>query len=148
MSSQIRVRVAAVIIKEEKVLLIRHTKDGKKYWLLPGGGVDYGEDLVTSLKRELSEELSIEIDVRDILHVSDSISPNGDRHIVNIYFICDYISGEIKLGDEERLSGWGIFTAKELKDIVIIPPVKKEIINYMESRSGSVYLGSRWDVLK
>lgn len=147
MDDHIRIRVAAVIVKESKVLLIRHTKNGTSYWLLPGGGVDFGEDLTVSLKRELHEELGINIEVKDIVHISDSISPEEDRHIVNIYFNCDYISGEITLGNEERLTSWGFFSYDELQPITIIPPVKNEIMNYLKSRPQSVYLGSRWDVL-
>jgi 8-oxo-dGTP pyrophosphatase MutT (NUDIX family) len=38
----VRVRVAGILINHEGVLLIAHKKDEDVYWLLPGGGVDYG----------------------------------------------------------------------------------------------------------
>ena len=38
-----RVRVAGVLIENGKILLIQHHKEDKKYWLVPGGGVDWGE---------------------------------------------------------------------------------------------------------
>lgn len=40
-----RVRVAGVLVEEGKLLLIAHKKKKNIYWLLPGGGVDYGESL-------------------------------------------------------------------------------------------------------
>ena len=36
-----RVRVAGILIEDDRILLIEHTKKNKKYWLVPGGGVDW-----------------------------------------------------------------------------------------------------------
>ena len=38
-----RVRVAGILIEDDRILLIEHTKNNRKYWLVPGGGVDWGE---------------------------------------------------------------------------------------------------------
>ena len=56
-----RLRVAAFILNSKnELLLVKHEKNGRSYWLLPGGGVEFGESLKQALKRELKEELSIE----------------------------------------------------------------------------------------
>jgi ADP-ribose pyrophosphatase YjhB (NUDIX family) len=41
----VRVRVGGILITNDGILLIAHKKDNNVYWLLPGGGVDYGESL-------------------------------------------------------------------------------------------------------
>ena len=56
---QPRIRVSAILRREGRVLLRRHEKDGRQYWLLPGGGVNAGESLVDALRRELAEECGI-----------------------------------------------------------------------------------------
>ena len=38
-----RVRAAVAVLHEGRVLLVEHTKDDRRYWLLPGGGLDWGE---------------------------------------------------------------------------------------------------------
>ena len=38
-----RIRVAGILIENDKILLIQHYKNNKKYWLIPGGGNDWGE---------------------------------------------------------------------------------------------------------
>ncbi|MFJ3027673.1 NUDIX domain-containing protein [Curtobacterium sp. NPDC087080] len=40
-----RVRSAAVVVLDERVLVIRRVKDGRSYCVLPGGGVEEDEDL-------------------------------------------------------------------------------------------------------
>jgi 8-oxo-dGTP pyrophosphatase MutT (NUDIX family) len=53
-------RVYGLIIKYNKVLLTKNwLSDGK--WALPGGGVKKAESSAESLKRELHEELSIDL---------------------------------------------------------------------------------------
>ncbi len=54
-------RVSAVIIENEKVLLIRRIKPGKEYFVLPGGSVEEGENEFDALKRELLEETGLQI---------------------------------------------------------------------------------------
>jgi 8-oxo-dGTP diphosphatase len=54
--------VAALIIREEKILICQRTKDQKMpfRWEFPGGKVEPGEDLKDALHRELDEELGID----------------------------------------------------------------------------------------
>lgn len=69
--------VRAVILDRENrsVLLLRHTYvDG---WHLPGGGVDPGESMVDALRRELIEEVNVEITKAPVLlsvHFNNRIS--------------------------------------------------------------------------
>ena len=50
----IRIRVAAIIIKNNEILLIAHKKKNNVYWMLPGGGVKYSESLEHALKSALT----------------------------------------------------------------------------------------------
>ena len=43
MTAEPRIRVSAVLRWDDQILLCRHEKPGKEYWLLPGGGVHSGE---------------------------------------------------------------------------------------------------------
>src|SRR5918996_4244655 len=89
-----RIRVSAVLQWRGRVLLCRHEKPGKEYWLLPGGGVNAGESLVDALQRELAEEIGIvgdedELPVEGPVAIVDSISPDHSvysKHVVHIIF--------------------------------------------------------------
>jgi 8-oxo-dGTP diphosphatase len=141
----IRIRVSGLIIINDKILLISHKKKDKIYWLLPGGGVDYSESLEEGLIREFKEELNIDIKVDKPVIINDSIEPDKKRHILNISFSCEYISGDMSLGEDERLNGYKFFTIDELDEIVLYPPVKKEIKSIFNGEElQNIYLGKLW----
>jgi ADP-ribose pyrophosphatase YjhB (NUDIX family) len=72
-----------VIDAERRVLLVRHTY--APGWLLPGGGVERGETIYRSAKRELLEEAAIEALEEPVLHgfhLNDASFP-GD-HVASL----------------------------------------------------------------
>ena len=53
-----------------------------------GGGVEQGEDLITAIKRELKEELGVQVDVICKLGVVSDYYNLIHRHNINNYFLC------------------------------------------------------------
>lgn len=67
-----------------------------------GGGVESGEDLNTAIKRELKEELGVEVDVITKIGVVSDYYNLIHRHNLNNYFLCKVISlGEKHLTQDE-----------------------------------------------
>lgn len=54
-----RQRASGLVYKKGKLLLIKHTKDGEVYYVLPGGGIKRSESAFTAMKRELREEIGM-----------------------------------------------------------------------------------------
>ena len=64
-----RVR-ALLITSDHDLLAIKRIRPGQvPYWVLPGGGVEAGEDLETALARELREEIAATANVHSLLYV-------------------------------------------------------------------------------
>ncbi len=143
-ASNIRIRVAAVILSDDKLLLIAHKKGDDIYWLLPGGGVDYGESLTEALKRELLEELNVDVHVSGIALISDSIDPLGGRHVLNICFYCDIRGGELKLGLEDRLHDFAFFSRSEIGELIIHPPINDNLLDVFNRSEECIYVGKVW----
>src|SRR6266704_6384221 len=65
-----RLGCAGIVRRGDDVLLGRRSKDPNRgLWVLPGGGVDFGETLVQTLQRELAEEAGIEVVVENIFEI-------------------------------------------------------------------------------
>lgn len=142
--NDVRIRVAGILIRGNRLLLIAHKKNDEIYWLLPGGGVDYGESLDEALIREFMEELNISVDVKDIVLVSDSIDPSGDRHVVNICFLCTFKSGDFVLGEDKRLYDFRFFDRDEIGSVEIFPPINNDLIDIMNGIIKDRYIGKLW----
>jgi 8-oxo-dGTP pyrophosphatase MutT (NUDIX family) len=74
-----------VVDHEGRILLVRQTY--AHGWILPGGGVEYGESLDQSLARELDEEAGIALDgAAELVGIYDNRSVFPGDHIA-IYLV-------------------------------------------------------------
>lgn len=78
-----RTSVRALIQGDGFTLLIRRSRGNETYYVLPGGGVEEGEEIIETLKREVREELSVEGVVGEkLLEFIDSYNNLNTLHIV------------------------------------------------------------------
>jgi 8-oxo-dGTP diphosphatase len=77
------VRVAAVVERGGRLLLVRHHKpDRDPYWVLPGGRLEPGETIPGCAGRELAEETGLEAAFSGILYVSEFLREG--RHTIDV----------------------------------------------------------------
>jgi 8-oxo-dGTP diphosphatase len=145
-----RIRVAGLLRWEDRILLCRHEKPGKEYWLLPGGGVNSGESLVDALHRELREEVGIdeELTFEGPVALADSIAPRRSfaaKHVVHIIFAGD-LSGrslERVTSKDAAVRGHRLFRVDEIEDVVVHPPIQRFLRRWRPG-DPTVYLGAIW----
>ena len=143
-----RVRVAGILIEDGRILLIENTKNDKKYWLVPGGGVDWGESAAEALIREFKEETSLDIEVEKFLFISETIAPDKQKHVINLYFKikkAENSSNIMKLGEEEMLTDLRFIPEGEIKNIKLYPNIKEKLIKLLNKENIEPYLGLLWD---
>lgn len=65
-------RACAVIIKDDKILVFHRFKNGREYFAFPGGGVEEGETEEEAVKREIKEELNLDIKIDKLLFMVET----------------------------------------------------------------------------
>ena len=123
--------IAVAVVEHEGRVLIGQRPSGVPlagFWEFPGGKREAGETLEACLKREISEELDLSIEVGARL-ISVHHAYTHFRIILHVY-ICRYLSGEIKpIGcDDFR---W--VTEAEL-DNYAFPAADRKVIEKLKNR--------------
>lgn len=93
MTGPFNLRVYAIFIEEESILLSTETSEKISFTKFPGGGIDYGEGITDALKREISEELKIEITGHRLYYVNEFYQPSAfhsQQQIVSFYYLVEF----------------------------------------------------------
>lgn len=142
----IRIRVAGILLQDGKLLLVRHEKNGQSYWLLPGGGVEYGESLEQALTREFQEEVGLRIQVGPLVLAHDSIPEDRHRQGLNLYFLVSAPATRLQVTPDEVLRDAAFYSLDHFKAMKVYPDAKIEILRGIETgwKGGLAYLGNLW----
>ncbi len=99
---RLRVRVNGVLVEGDKILVIQHKMSEDKYlWTVPGGGMDYGSDAVSNLRREFLEETGLDVEVRNFLFIHELLDP--PLHALELFFDVERKGGELKVGHDPEM---------------------------------------------
>ncbi len=137
--SKIQQRIAckALIIKDEKVLILREAptyKDGTNIgrYHLPGGRIDPGEPFLEGLKREVYEETGLTVTVTAPLFVGEwfPVIREVKNQIVAIFFVCLAKDDHVRLSEEHDDYLW--IDPKEYKKYDLMKPEDEVVQTYIE----------------
>lgn len=126
-------RAAAIIIKDEQILLIRRVVEGRgEYWVFPGGGVEAGETEEQAMVREVQEELSLTVRESKLLfEVFNEFTMGKFPPRQEYYYLVTDFTGKVALGGEEakRMNEHDQYhpTWVSLKDIPIMKNLVPEV---------------------
>lgn len=95
-------RAVAVIIKDNKILIIRRIKDGLEYFVFPGGSVEKGESVKEAVIREMKEELSLDIKIDRFLFKIFVTANEYDSGRMSYFYLVKKFRGTPKLGGPEK----------------------------------------------
>jgi len=97
----------AAIRKDGRLLLLQRSSASSfdpGLWELPGGKLDYGEELVEGLRREIAEEVGVSVTVgRPFVTWHFYKDPFW---VTGVTFVCDYVDGDVVLSSEHSDSAW------------------------------------------
>ena len=91
-----RIGVRGIIYNDGKILAVKHkSKDGspQDWWAIPGGGLDPGESLENGLRREMREELGVNVTPGRLLFVQQFRSGReGCEEELEFFFLIEHSS--------------------------------------------------------
>lgn len=109
------VRVAAVVAREGRLLLVRHQKpDRAPYWVLPGGRLEPGETIPACAAREVDEETGLRAAFSGVLYVGEFLREGRHTVDVTVRMIPDD-AAEASLGTDPEVAPDAEPTLRELR---------------------------------
>ena len=112
------VGVGAVVVHEDRVLLVRRGSEPLKgHWTLPGGVLEVGETLVEGVAREVCEETGLLVEPLELVELLDRIHHEEGRedgretgrvryHYVIADYLCRVIGGELRAASDADAVRW------------------------------------------
>ena len=131
--------VRGIVNYNDKIVLIHRIKtkdDGtvRDYYVTPGGKIEENESHKEALRREIKEELGIEIEIKDLCLELDDRDYNDS---FQYFYNCNYKAGELGTGDgpefTDKENYKGVFEIvlvdkKEISKLNLVPEKIKEIL--------------------
>ncbi|ENJ1591336.1 NUDIX domain-containing protein [Vibrio parahaemolyticus] len=133
-------RVSALMLnrKNAEILLIKRFKEGRNYWVFPGGGVEPEELLEQAIVREVFEETSLRID--NYQEIFSVVNRGRKEHfyLVNVQFFEPKLSLHSPERQTQSSSNRYELTWIKLNDLSkldLVPVEAKEIVNSLVSQA-------------
>lgn len=119
-----RISAGALVVRDSRVLLVRHRMSGRyDFWAPPGGGVEEDEELAAAAERETFEEAGLRVRSTRLAYIDELIDDSG--RMVKFWFLAEYVSGEIDLSSNlargEAITEAGWFSRDELPGGYVFP---------------------------
>src|SRR5713101_6580097 len=94
---------ALIVNKQGKILLVKSHKWFDRY-TLPGGHIEVGETMAEAVKREVHEEVGLDVEVEEMLLIQEAIfTPEfwKKKHFIFIDFFCRVKDQPVKIDHDE-----------------------------------------------
>ena len=133
-------RAVGVVYKDGKILLIHRIKEGRDYFVFPGGTVEENEDPKETMVRELGEELTIKVKESKFLFNIKNFSMTFGMRDEYWYLVKDFTGTPVMGGPElERMNkdnqyhiSWKTIEELNIDDTIMPEEGKNKVIEYLD----------------
>jgi 8-oxo-dGTP diphosphatase len=126
--------MGVLVMRRGRVLLGRRRgSHGEGYYAAPGGHIEFGESFEEAARREVREETGLEIADLKLLSVGNYVfkREDGERHYIDVDFVCEAPAGEPQLTEPEKCDGWGWYDLNDLPQPLFV--VTRRMIESLRS---------------
>lgn len=93
------VGVAVIVMKDDKILLVRRLGSYEGLWCIPCGHVEWDEDIRDSARREIEEETGLIVKIGEVFNAHSNFH-DMSKQTVGIWFTATVTGGELKPGSD------------------------------------------------
>ena len=108
MENLIGVAVKAIILFERKALIIQRSSDVESnpdIWEFVGGKLEFGESLEDCLRREIREEVNLDVEVKELLYATTFMVDEMKQTVILAY-VCNASIEHVTLSSEHKSYMW------------------------------------------
>ncbi len=133
--------VRVVIANEEgKILMVRQHHEERDIWMVPGGGIEEGENSIEAAVREAKEETGLDIEVTGVAWHIEEVSEERGQRFVN-YMLGQIKGGELALGSDPEFDD----QHQVLREVKFM---SREEISRLENVYPNFFNDEIWGILK
>lgn len=128
-----RIRAAALVIKENRVLLVehKHPETGKVWWCPPGGGLENGESILDCVRREVFEESGLSVEPGRIVYVREFVDLEWNRHNLELFLVAPTFAGNLTIDNNQGIDAAYIkrvclLDRYEMEGLTVYPEILKD----------------------
>jgi 8-oxo-dGTP diphosphatase len=112
-----KVAVGIVVTRDKKILMGKRLVEvGNGKWGLPGGHLEYGENIEAAAKRELLEETGLKADLKLVNITNDPKTEGLYQHYIHFVYEASNIQGEPVNTEPDKCAGWEWFSLDDLPE--------------------------------
>jgi nucleoside triphosphatase len=119
-----------LILNEDNQIFLMKSPKWENQWLVPGGHVEKGEKIEECLKREIKEEVGLEISDIEFITVLEGMPEKFERdtHFIFLNYSCRAEEQDVKLDNEEAVEHTWIDPKKALESNLDINSSTEEFV--------------------
>jgi ADP-ribose pyrophosphatase YjhB (NUDIX family) len=115
------IRAASILFENRHICLVKQVVTDVRHWALPGGKLELGERFSECIEREFREETGLDVQVRELLYMTDRITYNPFSHIVHISFLVDRLGNEALPFEWKHLDPHPSSSSDAMREIKMAP---------------------------
>ena len=133
-----RIRPSAIIIKDGKILTLKYQYAKGLIYAIPGGNLEFGEEIKDALNRELLEEIGVETTLGEVWAIAETF--HEQENTIHFIFKSNTLSTEPLLNPEETTALEIVWLPIDELDNYVLYPNIGSFIN-KEQNDSPIFLG-------
>ena len=138
-----RCRPALVLIENNHLLVMKYQYGDHFIYNLPGGNPDSGELLSETIARECMEELSIDVEVGEMLLMGQVSGSEQRDDVLHILFEGELLAGipELQVGETSAMEVlW--MPIDQIAQVTMYPNVGENLLDLLLTQQKGKYIGT------